>query len=254
MPVAFFVLVAVVARHLAATSSSLDKAGSIAAIVAAAVAVLLLLWGIAGWLSRKAHERRTARPPRKVFGELDYQPEYISATEQYLAAQQGIADAVIAFSAALVKYQPIASQEQANEAGVAARALCDAFDEGLPVMREQGAIARECLRGLLRRSAITTDNDAEAGVAMRGLIHGGRVATAEYARSMKGAKSGMASLRSKNISLSLNEPVDQISVHLGSARRIAIRVARGMRIAEWHLMRRVLGYRTRRQLHLTRPG
>ena len=248
VPLALLVLISAAGRL--AAGSSLSNAGDIAAIVAAAVAVLLLLWSIGRWLLRKAREKRAARPPRKVFGELDYQPEYIRATEEYLAAQQQITDAVMSFSQALTKYQPIATQEQANEAGAAARALCDAFDEQLSVMREKGEIARECLRGVLGRSAIATDGDADAGVTMQGMIRNGRIATVGYSRSMKGAKSGIASLRKKNISLSLNEPVDEIARHLRSGRRIARRVGLGMRTAEWHLTRRLLWYRVRKRLRL----
>jgi hypothetical protein len=216
--------------------------------------VLLLLWGIGGWLLRKAREKRAEHPARKVFGELDYQPEYIRATDEYLAAQQRITDAVTSFSQALTKYQPLATQEQANEAGAVARALCDAFDEHLPTMREKGEIARQCLSGVLRRSTIATDGDAEAGGTMQDLIRNGRIATVKYSRSMKDAKSGMTSLRKKNISLSLNEPVDELSRHLRSGQRIARRVGLGMRTAEWHLTRRLLWYRARKRLHLTRAA
>jgi hypothetical protein len=243
------VLIAAAAGHSAAGSSTgLSNAGDIAAIVGAAVAVLLLVWGVGDWLLRRARARRALRPPRQVFGKLDHQPEYIRANADYLAAQEHIRGAVTTFSTALTKHQPFATQEQANEAGAAAQALCDAFNEHLPTMSEKGAIARQCLKGILKHSSITHDGDATAGVAMRGLIRDGRVATFGYSRSMKGAKRGLTTLRKRDIALALNEPVEQLRDHLKAGRRLADRMGWGMRRAEWQLTRRLLWYRLRRSV------
>jgi hypothetical protein len=116
---------------------------------------------------RDLRQRRALRAPRAEYGSLDYEPEFIKANDRYLEAQQQITIATTSTGEIFARNSGMTSQAQADECGNASKHLCEVHARVLPVMSENGAITRECLRGFLKMSRPTNESERDA---LRGLL------------------------------------------------------------------------------------
>ena len=212
------------------------------------LATLIFVGDLVYLARREGRRRRALRAPRKAFGSLDYQPEYTRATERYIEAQQQIADTMTSAAVVFTKNPSLASQDQANAVGKATHGVCEAYEQYLPVMKESGEIARQCLAGFLKTSRVEIEADRQALRDLRGHAKAARMSTTGYLRSTRDGKRSTATLRKKNISQSLNEPAIRLERHQGDATRTVRSVIRGMRSAERQMSRRLFWYSVRSRL------
>jgi hypothetical protein len=228
---------------------SRPRAGSSALIPIAigfgCIATLIFLGDLV-YLGRKEMQRRRAlRAPRKVFGRLDYEPEFIAATGRYADALRQITEATTRYTAVFARNQTLASQAQADECAAAARELCDAYKEQSPLMKDSGEVARQCLTGFLNASRISSDKDRDDFRTLRETTKTARVSTVGLLGSTRGSKKSTARLRKQNFSLSLNELAIRLRGHLTDSTRVLRIVIRGQRKANRQMSRRLSWYSVR---------
>lgn len=209
----------------------------------------LIFGGDLCWLARREVQRRRAlRTPRTEYGELDYQPEFMSAMTRYLEAQQQITDATSRTGEVFTRHSKLSSQGQADECGKAAQELCDVYARLLPVMSEDGTIARRCLKGFLKVSRPTTTEDMAALRGLRDSTRGARRSTQGFLRAIREGRKITLGLRKKNIARSLNESTTNLQRHLKDAAEVVHGTAKWLRAAERHMSRRLMWYSARNRL------
>lgn len=125
--------------------------------------------------------------------------------ERYLEAQQGTTDATAHAGDIFAKYQLLTWQAQADECGDAAQRLCDVHVELLPKMRENGEVARRCLKGFLSVSPPTTNNEREELRELQSSTRQARISTEGDLRSIQDGRKTALLLRKRNLARSLNE-------------------------------------------------
>jgi len=236
IPIAVLALIAATGHALAASSSSwLSNAGNWASIAAAVFAFLILVGGAVRWARHVAAKRREARAPRKDYGKLDYEPEFMKASGAYSAAQEKIAAATKRATAVWTKNQELTTQAQADETAAASHDMCAAYEKLLPEMDENSRIFSVCLHGMIGTWHLTSEQDRDAVAELRQVMRGARDATADYLRSLRGNRRMTRMVRRRNWSSSLNESAARQQVILKRAVRMVRRVLWVQRVAEWRL-------------------
>lgn len=185
------VAVSIALYALGLSLESKPKAGSSAlvpiAVGFAGVATLIFLGDLAYLTRREMRRRHALRTPRREYGKLDYQPEFMNAAQRYGDAQQQITDETSRAAEIFVKNQTLTSQAQADESASAAERLSTAYEQLLPAMSENGQVMRDCLGGLLKTMRPATEGDIDALRELQRSTRGAREGTASYLRSIRAA-------------------------------------------------------------------
>jgi hypothetical protein len=111
---------------------------------------------------RDLRRRRALRAPPMEYGALDYEPEFLAASERYNTVQGEITVAAVRAGETFAANQELTSQQQADECATTSQELCDTLERLLPIMSESGEVARQCLKGYLQtaRPADAAERDA----------------------------------------------------------------------------------------------
>jgi len=241
--------VSVALYALGVSLQSRPHAGSSAlipiAIVFGSVATLIFACDVAYLIRRDVQRRRALRTPPAAYGRLDYVPEFTSASQRYVDAQGKISEATANTAEVFRKNQAMTSQAEADECGRAAQQLSGVFAQLLPAMNENGKVARQCLRGLLRSERPANEKDAAGLRELRASTRYARTATSGYLDSIRQGREATLYLRKRNLSRSLNESVEVLEAQLKEAAEIARVTVRGFRAAERHMTRRLFSFRSR---------
>ena len=196
--------VAIALYALGVSLESRPHAGSSALVPLAigfgSLATLIFAGDLVYLVRRDLRQRRALRAPRVEYGALDYEPEFIKANDLYLDAQQQITSAMSSSTEIFTKNIGLTSQAQADECGSASKHLSDVYGRLLPVMSENGEIARQCLRGFLRVSRPTTEGERDALRRLLTSTREARKSNRGYLWSIRGSKRSTRRLRKRNIS------------------------------------------------------
>ena len=244
--------VAIALYALGVSLESRPHAGSSALVPVAigfgSLATLIFAGDLVFLARRNIRQRRALRAPRVEYGTFDYEPEFLRANDLYLDAQNQITSAMSNSTEIFTKNIGLSSQAEADECADASRRLSKVYARLLPVMGENGEIARQCLRGFLRVSRPTTGGERDS---LRGLLTSTRQArksTRGYLRSIRDTRRSIRRLRKQNISRSLNESASELQSDLKDATKIVRETIRGLRVAERQMIRRLSWYWVRKPL------
>lgn len=188
---------------------------------------------------RDLRRRRALRAPAREYGALDYEPEFLAASERYNAAQVEITAAAVRAGETFAANNELTSQQQADECARTSQQLCDTLERLLPTMSESGEVAGQCLRGHLRTARPANAAERDELRELRQTTRGARASTGGYLRALKSTKRTTVRLRKRNLSRSLNESANRLQGHLKQTIRIVRVTARGFRAAEWQMTRRL---------------
>lgn len=218
--------------------------------IALGVLATLIFVGDLMLLGRKELQRRQAlKAPFPEFGALDYQPEFVKAVQSYVDAEKHITAATTRTSGVFVRNQALNSQKQADECGAAAKELCGEFEKWLPALRQNGEIARACLKGSIKTSLkLATKADSNALLRLRESTRGARRSTSQYLQAIKDLTKTTRQLRQRNLSRSLNESSVRLEAHLEDATEVVRGTTRGFAAAERQMTRRLFWYSVRARL------
>ncbi len=199
--------------------------------------------------------RRSLRVPPLEFGTLDYVPEYVTAAQDYAAAQNRITAATEAAAAVFVTKGPALNQEPdharrqalGGELADASRQVSACIAADVVVMRDRATVMRQCLLGLLRTSSVQSDFDVQALRNLREQTAGLRRTTRGLRLSTKALRESTKELRKKNLTLTLNTATHLLIEHLDNYGKTVGKVERDLRRAEFEIGRKLLWLSVRRR-------